>query len=55
MQYGDHILKMFLPYFSKSIGFSKVNQPVNVIFEFIRKATNIDLLKKPVFSIDDEK
>jgi len=33
----------------------KFNQPVGDIFEFIRKATNIDLLKKPVFLIDDEK
>jgi hypothetical protein len=33
----------------------KLDQPVEDILNFARKATNIDLLKKPVFTIDDEK
>jgi hypothetical protein len=31
------------------------NKPVKDIIKFIRNSTNIDLLKKPLFSIDDER
>src|SRR4051794_40271034 len=36
-----------------NINISNFNKPVKDIFEFVRKATNIDLLKQPIFLIDD--
>ena len=37
-----------------NINISNFSKPVEDIFEFIRKATNIDLLKQPIFLIDDK-
>ena len=37
-----------------NINISNSNKPLKSIFEFVRKATNIDLLKQPIFLIDDK-
>jgi len=51
--------KYGLIYFKDSqkiqINILTANRPVKDIFEFFRNATNIDLLKQPIFSINNEK
>lgn len=39
----------------KKIIINKLTSPVNDLFAYIRKATNIDLLQPPLFIIGDEK